>query len=161
MFWFPLFTFHQCSLCTHYVWKLASNAMQHAAAVVDGKLYIIGGSRNGRYLSDVQVLSILVLSKSILSFIFYKFTGASVGFWSQKFDMVDHETEHGSNYCESQRWYTTWCFSCDCWSQRGMLLLRIIVSLCWFTLLMLYLSFASRILLSFFELAIHFWPYSI
>lgn len=53
--------------------------MQHAAAVVDDKLYIIGGSRNGRYLSDVQVLSILVLSKSILSFIFYKFTGASVG----------------------------------------------------------------------------------
>ncbi|KAL5569474.1 hypothetical protein UlMin_026049 [Ulmus minor] len=28
---------------------------KHAAAVVDEKLYITGGSRNGRYLSDVQV----------------------------------------------------------------------------------------------------------
>ncbi|PON43636.1 BTB-kelch protein [Parasponia andersonii] len=28
---------------------------KHAAAVVDEKLYIAGGSRNGRYLSDVQV----------------------------------------------------------------------------------------------------------
>lgn len=35
--------------------------MQHAAAVVDEKLYIVGGSRNGRYLSDVQVSLILCL----------------------------------------------------------------------------------------------------
>ena len=32
-------------------------ALQHAAAVVDEKLYVVGGSRNGRYLSDVQVLT--------------------------------------------------------------------------------------------------------
>lgn len=30
-------------------------ALQHAAAVVDEKLYVVGGSRNGRFLSDVQV----------------------------------------------------------------------------------------------------------
>jgi len=30
-------------------------SLQHAAAVVDEKLYIVGGSRNGRHLSDVQV----------------------------------------------------------------------------------------------------------
>ncbi|KAJ0770680.1 putative kelch-type beta propeller [Helianthus annuus] len=28
----------------------------HAAVVVDEKLYIVDGSRNGRYLSDVQVI---------------------------------------------------------------------------------------------------------
>lgn len=31
---------------------------KHAAMVVDEKLYIAGGSRNGRYLSDVQVLDL-------------------------------------------------------------------------------------------------------
>lgn len=38
------------------LWK-----MQHATVVVDEKLYIVGGSRNGRYLSDVQVSLILCL----------------------------------------------------------------------------------------------------
>ncbi|KAL0557241.1 hypothetical protein IC582_005765 [Cucumis melo] len=37
---------------------------KHAAAVVDQKLYIVGGSRNGRYLSDVQVLDLSNLSWS-------------------------------------------------------------------------------------------------
>ncbi|CAK9159805.1 unnamed protein product [Ilex paraguariensis] len=32
--------------------------LQHAAAVVDDKLYIAGGSRNGRYISDVKVLDL-------------------------------------------------------------------------------------------------------
>lgn len=38
---------------------------KHAAEVADGKLYITGGSRNGRYLSDIQVLDLrsLVWSK--------------------------------------------------------------------------------------------------
>ncbi|XP_022134025.1 acyl-CoA-binding domain-containing protein 4 [Momordica charantia] len=39
---------------------------KHAAAVVDQKLYIVGGSRNGRYLSDVQVLDLSNLSWSSL-----------------------------------------------------------------------------------------------
>ncbi|XAR72154.1 hypothetical protein NMG60_11018695 [Bertholletia excelsa] len=39
---------------------------KHAAAVVDGKLYISGGSRNGRYLSDVQVLDLKTLTWSTL-----------------------------------------------------------------------------------------------
>ncbi|GFZ14676.1 Galactose oxidase/kelch repeat superfamily protein [Actinidia rufa] len=34
-------------------WPLAR--YKHAAAVVDEKLYISGGSRDGRYLSDIQV----------------------------------------------------------------------------------------------------------
>ncbi|KAG7032963.1 Acyl-CoA-binding domain-containing protein 4 [Cucurbita argyrosperma subsp. argyrosperma] len=39
---------------------------KHAAAVVDQKLYIVGGSRNGRYLSDIQVLDLGNLSWSSL-----------------------------------------------------------------------------------------------
>ncbi|CAI9091209.1 OLC1v1026171C1 [Oldenlandia corymbosa var. corymbosa] len=37
---------------------------KHAAAVVDGKLYVTGGSRNGRYLSDVQVFDLKSLTWS-------------------------------------------------------------------------------------------------
>ncbi|KAG5533116.1 hypothetical protein RHGRI_027371 [Rhododendron griersonianum] len=39
---------------------------KHAAAVVDTKLYISGGSRNGRYLSDVQVFDLETLAWSSL-----------------------------------------------------------------------------------------------
>lgn len=39
---------------------------KHAAAVVDAKLYISGGSRNGRYLSDVQVFDFETLAWSSL-----------------------------------------------------------------------------------------------
>ncbi|RVW97733.1 Acyl-CoA-binding domain-containing protein 6 [Vitis vinifera] len=39
---------------------------KHAAAVVDEKLYISGGSRNGRYLSDVQVFDLRSLAWSAL-----------------------------------------------------------------------------------------------
>nr|XP_016445961.1 PREDICTED: acyl-CoA-binding domain-containing protein 4 isoform X1 [Nicotiana tabacum] len=39
---------------------------KHAAATVDGKLYIIGGSRNGRYLSDIQVLDLKSLTWSVI-----------------------------------------------------------------------------------------------
>lgn len=39
---------------------------KHAAAVVDEKLYIVGGSRNGRYLSDVQVFDLQNLAWSAL-----------------------------------------------------------------------------------------------
>ncbi|PWA76543.1 kelch-type beta propeller [Artemisia annua] len=37
---------------------------KHAAVVVDGKLYVVGGSRNGRYLSDVQAFDLKDLSWS-------------------------------------------------------------------------------------------------
>jgi len=37
---------------------------QHAAAIVEGKLYVIGGNHNGRYLNDVQVLDLKKLSWS-------------------------------------------------------------------------------------------------
>ena len=37
---------------------------QHAAAVVEGKLYVVGGNTNGRYLNDVQVLDLKKLSWS-------------------------------------------------------------------------------------------------
>nr|XP_043630746.1 acyl-CoA-binding domain-containing protein 6-like [Erigeron canadensis] len=37
---------------------------KHGAVVVDEKLYIVGGSRNGRYLSDVQALDLRNLSWS-------------------------------------------------------------------------------------------------
>ncbi|XP_038711615.1 acyl-CoA-binding domain-containing protein 4-like isoform X2 [Tripterygium wilfordii] len=40
---------------------------KHAAAVVDEKLYVIGGSRNGRYLSDVQVFDLRSLAWSSLN----------------------------------------------------------------------------------------------
>lgn len=39
---------------------------KHAAAVVDEKLYIVGGSRNGRHLSDVQVFDFRSLTWSSL-----------------------------------------------------------------------------------------------
>ncbi|KAG5574799.1 hypothetical protein H5410_054933 [Solanum commersonii] len=39
---------------------------KHAAATVDGKLYIIGGSRNGRYLSDIQVFDLKSLTWSTI-----------------------------------------------------------------------------------------------
>ncbi|PNX91339.1 acyl-CoA-binding domain-containing protein 4-like, partial [Trifolium pratense] len=39
---------------------------KHAAAVVDEKLYIVGGSRNGRHLSDVQVFDLRSLTWSSL-----------------------------------------------------------------------------------------------
>lgn len=34
---------------------------KHAAAVVEGKLYVIGGNHNGRFLNDVQVLDLKTL----------------------------------------------------------------------------------------------------
>lgn len=37
---------------------------QHAAAIVEGKLYVVGGNHNGRYLNDVQVLDLKKLSWS-------------------------------------------------------------------------------------------------
>ncbi|KAH9570251.1 hypothetical protein CY35_02G030800 [Sphagnum magellanicum] len=37
---------------------------QHAAGVVDNKMYIIGGNHNGRYLNDVQVLDLKTLEWS-------------------------------------------------------------------------------------------------
>uniref|UniRef100_M1CLY9 Acyl-CoA binding protein n=1 Tax=Solanum tuberosum TaxID=4113 RepID=M1CLY9_SOLTU len=39
---------------------------KHAAVTVDGKLYIIGGSRNGRYLSDIQVFDLKCLTWSTI-----------------------------------------------------------------------------------------------
>ncbi|XP_052185475.1 acyl-CoA-binding domain-containing protein 4 [Diospyros lotus] len=39
---------------------------KHASAVFDDKLYISGGSRNGRYLSDIQVLDLKTLAWSPL-----------------------------------------------------------------------------------------------
>ncbi|GMP68543.1 hypothetical protein CsSME_00028131 [Camellia sinensis var. sinensis] len=39
---------------------------KHATAVVDEKLYLSGGSRNGRYLSDVQVFNLKNLAWSTL-----------------------------------------------------------------------------------------------
>lgn len=42
---------------------------QHAAAVVGERLYISGGSRNGRHLSDIQVLSCFYF---VIAFMFRK-----------------------------------------------------------------------------------------
>nr|GMD30257.1 acyl-CoA-binding domain-containing protein 4 [Ipomoea batatas] len=39
---------------------------KHAATVLDGKLYIAGGSRNGRYLSDIQVFDLKSLAWSTI-----------------------------------------------------------------------------------------------
>ncbi|KAL3838265.1 hypothetical protein ACJIZ3_022856 [Penstemon smallii] len=39
---------------------------KHAATVVDDKLYVTGGSRNGRYLSDIQVFHLKNLAWSII-----------------------------------------------------------------------------------------------
>lgn len=49
-------------------------ALQHAATVLGEKLYVTGGSRNGRYLSDIQVLltiPCLQLMNFLLGFMFY------------------------------------------------------------------------------------------
>ncbi|PIA37125.1 hypothetical protein AQUCO_03000004v1 [Aquilegia coerulea] len=40
---------------------------KHGAAVADGKLYIVGGSRNGRHLADVQVFDLRTLAWSRLN----------------------------------------------------------------------------------------------
>lgn len=39
---------------------------KHAAFTVDGKLFIVGGSRNGRYLSDIQVFDLKSLTWSTI-----------------------------------------------------------------------------------------------
>ncbi|KAF3632538.1 hypothetical protein FXO37_27411 [Capsicum annuum] len=39
---------------------------KHAAITVDGKLYIVGGSRNGRYLSDIRVFDLKSLTWSTI-----------------------------------------------------------------------------------------------
>ncbi|KAG9456799.1 hypothetical protein H6P81_001307 [Aristolochia fimbriata] len=39
---------------------------KHAAEVVEGKLYVTGGSRNGRHLSDIQVFDLRVLTWSVV-----------------------------------------------------------------------------------------------
>ncbi|OAY67052.1 Acyl-CoA-binding domain-containing protein 4 [Ananas comosus] len=44
-----------------------SGRYKHAAEVVEDKLYVIGGSRNGRYLADVQVFDIRSLEWSNIS----------------------------------------------------------------------------------------------
>ncbi|KAK4776353.1 hypothetical protein SAY86_005041 [Trapa natans] len=50
--------------------KPPSARYKHAAAVIDDKFYIVGGSRNGRYLSDVQVFDFKSLSWSSMMLIF-------------------------------------------------------------------------------------------
>ncbi|XP_006649183.1 acyl-CoA-binding domain-containing protein 4 isoform X2 [Oryza brachyantha] len=40
---------------------------KHAAEVVQDKLYVVGGSRNGRYLSDIQVFDFRTFKWSVLS----------------------------------------------------------------------------------------------
>ncbi|KAG1361355.1 acyl-CoA-binding domain-containing protein 4 [Cocos nucifera] len=40
---------------------------KHAAEVVQDKLYVVGGSRNGRYLSDIQVLDLRTFKWSTIS----------------------------------------------------------------------------------------------
>lgn len=39
---------------------------KHAASVFDEKLYVVGGSRNGRYLSDIQVFDLKTLAWSTI-----------------------------------------------------------------------------------------------
>lgn len=46
---------------SHGFWCNLFFEQQHAATVLDGKLYIAGGSRNGRYLSDIQVVVLLIV----------------------------------------------------------------------------------------------------
>ncbi|XP_010558261.1 PREDICTED: acyl-CoA-binding domain-containing protein 4 isoform X2 [Tarenaya hassleriana] len=58
-----LFLVHEHQLDTSYLFLYL---LQHAAAIVDEKLYIVGGSRNGRYLSDVQVFDLRSLTWSNL-----------------------------------------------------------------------------------------------
>ncbi|WOK92780.1 acyl-CoA-binding domain-containing protein 4 [Canna indica] len=55
--WFP---FHPSGWCPSARYK-------HAAEFLNGKLYVVGGSRNGRYLSDVQVFDLRTLKWSTLS----------------------------------------------------------------------------------------------
>ncbi|XP_031379550.1 acyl-CoA-binding domain-containing protein 4 isoform X2 [Punica granatum] len=50
--------------------KPPSARYKHAAAAVDDKLYVIGGSRNGRYLSDVQVFDFKSLTWSSITLSF-------------------------------------------------------------------------------------------
>ncbi|KAI3520401.1 hypothetical protein L1887_09798 [Cichorium endivia] len=46
--------------------KRPSARYKHSAVVADGKLYIVGGSRNGRYLSDVQEFDLKSLNWSTI-----------------------------------------------------------------------------------------------
>ncbi|EFH66882.1 hypothetical protein ARALYDRAFT_335696 [Arabidopsis lyrata subsp. lyrata] len=51
---------------TEVDFKQIGGTTDHAVVVVDEKLYIVGGSRNGRYLSDVQVFDLRSLTWSSL-----------------------------------------------------------------------------------------------
>ncbi|KAG8072963.1 hypothetical protein GUJ93_ZPchr0006g41495 [Zizania palustris] len=44
-----------------------SSRYKHAAEVVDDRLYVVGGSRNGRYLSDIQVFNFRTFKWSALT----------------------------------------------------------------------------------------------
>nr|GLL35009.1 acyl-CoA-binding domain-containing protein 4 [Ipomoea trifida] len=60
---------------------------KHAATVLDGKLYIAGGSRNGRYLSDIQVFDLKSLAWSTIKSdteVLPALSGHSVISWGHK-----------------------------------------------------------------------------
>ncbi|XP_031502217.1 acyl-CoA-binding domain-containing protein 4 [Nymphaea colorata] len=45
---------------------------KHAAEVVEGKLYVVGGDRNGRYMSDVHILDFKTLTWTAVKPTFYQ-----------------------------------------------------------------------------------------
>ncbi|KAK4799880.1 hypothetical protein SAY86_025245 [Trapa natans] len=57
--------------------KPPSARYKHATALIDDKFYLVGGSRNGRYLSDVQVFDFKSLSWSSMTLSFEPNAGGS------------------------------------------------------------------------------------
>lgn len=62
--WHSNLAFDEWTPLTVAAGSRASARYKHAAVVVDEKLYIVGGSRNGRYLSDLQVFDLRSLTWS-------------------------------------------------------------------------------------------------
>lgn len=110
----------QLSVAAHDQWILVqpsgsrpSGRYKHSAQVVKDKLYVIGGSRNGRYLSDIQVFDFKTLKWSVLSVyassnssmedgdnhknVFPAFSGHSLVMWENKLLIVAGHSKDASD----------------------------------------------------------------
>lgn len=75
---------------------------KHAATVVDGKLYAVGGSRNGRRLSDIQVLNLQTLTWSVLNLnaapLLPAISGHSLVKWENKLLLFGGHSKESSHF---------------------------------------------------------------
>ncbi|CAH9055468.1 unnamed protein product [Cuscuta epithymum] len=73
---------------------------KHAAAVFEGKLYVVGGTRNGRYLSDIQVFDLNTLAWSTIKSnteVLPGVSGHSMISWNKKLVLLAGHSRSGSD----------------------------------------------------------------